>query len=80
MLEEYESKNLIRKYLIARKRIQKLLIKETLNIEQERQVADWIYRLTKKQDEIELKLKYNGVIKYETELKRWRTKDIKIFL
>jgi hypothetical protein len=46
MLEEYESRNLIRKYLIARKRIQKLLIRETLNIEQEKQIADWIYRLT----------------------------------
>ena len=80
MLEEYESRNLMRRYLIARKRIQKLLFKETSNIAQEKQIANYIHRLTRKQDEIEARLKLNGVIDYKEELARWNTREIRMYL
>ena len=53
----------IRSYLKIRKRIEKLLLKEINNHEQEKAISEYILRLYNKQSDIESSLKYLDIIK-----------------
>ena len=80
--EEFKEKtrHTLNKYLIVRKRIQKLLLKTFINEEQERQAAEYIQRLDTLVGGYEEELRLNGVIGYATQLHRWTNKEIKNLL
>ena len=77
ILEEQE---VIRKYIKTRKRIQRLLLRKTFNNTQEKEVANYIFRLSEKLEDIEERLKFRGIIKAEENLAEWSTRRLEDFL
>lgn len=79
MLEEFKDKQekAILKYIGIRKKIQKLLLKETVDLQQQLQVSEYIFRLSLKLEEIEHQLRVNEVISYNERLYRWTTKELR---
>ena len=63
-----EEQEVIRKYIKTRKRIQRLLLRKTCNNTQEKEVANYIFRLSEKLEDIEERLKFRGIIKAEENL------------
>jgi hypothetical protein len=82
-MSEFEVKRLedkIAKYLICRRKIQKLLKREIKNEVQEEEIINYIVRLSDKAKLIEQQLKEGGVVQYGEDLSKWPTKRLRGFL
>jgi hypothetical protein len=76
----YKIEKLIKTYLKTRKRIQKLLLKDSLSYEEEKANSEYITRLYLKLTETEANLKFFGVIEFKDNLSRWPSKEIRVML
>ena len=78
--EIIKHKQRINKYIINRKKIQRLLIQKQLNNIQAQEAANYILRISKRQEAIEEDLKIEGYLNIEDNLAEWSTRRIKDFL
>ena len=70
----------IKSYLKTWKRIEKLLLKEINNHEQEKAISEYILQLYNKQSNIESSLRYLDIIKVTDDLSQWPIREIQDLL
>jgi hypothetical protein len=75
--EIIKHKQRISKYILNRKKIQRLLLQKQFNNYQAEEAANYILRISKRQEAIEEDLKIEGYLDFETKLSEWSTKRIK---
>ena len=78
--EIIKHKQRINKYIENRKRIQRLLLQKQFNNIQAQEAANYILRISKKQEAVEEDLKIEGYLDFGEKLSEWSTKRIKDFL
>ena len=75
--EIIKHKQRINKYITNRKKIQRLLIQKQINNIQAQEAANYILRISKRQEAIEEDLKIEGYLNIEDNLAEWSTRRIK---
>ena len=72
--EIIKHKQRISKYIKNRKRIQRLLLQKQFNSFQAEEAANYILRISKRQEAIEEDLKIEGYLDFGDKLSEWSTK------